>query len=115
VGAQVAGKINTFGKDPKQPGKFIDYGSEVEEGTILAQIDDALYTADVASARAQVDQARANTQRAQADLGQMQAKVNQTSNDWKRAQQAGAAAGLSQSDLDTYKANYEVAAANMSV
>jgi HlyD family secretion protein len=115
VGAQVAGKINSFGKDPKQPGKSIDYGSEVEQGTILAQIDDALYAADVAAAKAAVDQAKANVQRSQADLGQMQAKVSQTSNDWKRAQQAGASAGLSQSDLDTYKANYEVAAANLAV
>jgi HlyD family secretion protein len=115
VGAQVAGKINSFGKDPKQPGKAIDYGSEVEEGTVLAQIDAALYTADVAAAQAAVEQAKANVQRSQADLGQMQAKVNQTSNDWKRAQQAGASAGLSQSDLDTYKANYEVAQANLAV
>src|SRR5205814_6963174 len=115
VGAQVAGQINAFGTDPRSPGKLIDYRSEVEEGTILAKIDDSLYAADVASAQAQVDQAKANVQRAQADLRQMQAKVNQTGNDWKRAQQAGAGAGLSQSDLDTYRANFEVAQANLAV
>jgi HlyD family secretion protein len=115
VGAQVAGQINSFGDDPHNPGKLIDYRSEVEEGTVLAKIDDSLYAADVAAAQAQVDQAKANVQRAQADLGQMQAKSNQTAHDWTRAQQAGANAGLSQSDLDTYRANYEVAAANLAV
>ena len=52
VGAQVAGKIVAFGKDKN--GKTIDYGSAVEEGTVLAQIDDALYAADAAQAKAQV-------------------------------------------------------------
>ena len=42
VGAQVAGQIVSFGKDAD--GKTIDYGSHVEEGTVLAQIDDTLYT-----------------------------------------------------------------------
>src|SRR6266850_7808324 len=36
VGAQVAGQITSFGKDPA--GKTIDYGSPVEEGTVLARI-----------------------------------------------------------------------------
>src|SRR5512141_1648359 len=35
VGAQVAGQIQEFGKD--KDGKPIDYGSVVEEGTVLAQ------------------------------------------------------------------------------
>jgi HlyD family secretion protein len=115
VGAQIAGQIEYFGKDPHQDGKLIDYGSEVDEGTVLAHIDESLYAADVASAQAQVDQAKANVQKAQADLGQMNAKVFQTSNDWKRAQQAGASAGLSESDMDSYKANYETANANLAV
>jgi HlyD family secretion protein len=43
VGAQVAGKISTFGKD--RNGKSIDYGSEIEENPVLALIDDTLYAA----------------------------------------------------------------------
>jgi HlyD family secretion protein len=115
VGAQIAGQIEYFGKDPHQDGKLIDYGSEVDQGTVLAHIDESLYAADVASAQAQVDQAKANVQKAQADLGQMNAKLFQTGNDWKRAQQAGASAGLSESDMDSYKANYETANANLAV
>jgi len=77
VGAQVAGQINSFGKDKN--GKTIDYGSVVEEGTILAQIDDSLYAADVAMAKAQLQQAMAGVQRAEADLGQLKAKLYQAS------------------------------------
>ena len=43
VGAQVAGQILSFGKDAN--GKTVDYGSLVEEGTVLARIDDSLYLA----------------------------------------------------------------------
>ena len=42
IGAQVQGKIEKFGPDSKAPKKTIDYGSEVEEGTVLAQIDPSL-------------------------------------------------------------------------
>ena len=52
VGAQVAGQIVSFGKDAG--GKTIDYGSAVEAGMVLAQIDDSLYAADGAQAEAQV-------------------------------------------------------------
>lgn len=68
VGAQVAGKIESFGEDPRRPGNTVDYGSEVEEGTVLARIDDSLYAADVLSSTAQLDQSKANVLRAQADL-----------------------------------------------
>ena len=58
VGAQVAGQISAFGKDKN--GKSIDWGSVVEQGTVLAQIDDALYRADVEAAKAQLQQAQAS-------------------------------------------------------
>ena len=75
VGAQVAGQILFFGKD--KSGKPIDYGSVVEEGTVLAKIDDSLYTADVDLAKAQLDQDKAGEVRAAADLEQMKAKLTQ--------------------------------------
>jgi HlyD family secretion protein len=113
VGAQVAGRIVTFGKDKN--GQEVDYGSVVEVGTVLARIDDALYAADVANARATLVQAKAAVQKAQADLGQMQAKLLQTENDWKRAQKLGPSDALSQTDFDAARANYEVARANLAV
>src|SRR6266700_1214758 len=57
VGAQVAGLILSFGKG--KDGNTIDYGSIVEEGTVLAKIDDSVYAADRSLARAQVEQDKA--------------------------------------------------------
>jgi HlyD family secretion protein len=113
VGAQVAGQINTFGKDKN--GKTIDYGSVVEENTILAQIDDSLYAADVALAEAQLLQARAGVQRSEADLGQLKAHLDQARRDWDRAQKLGPSEALAQSSYDAYKSAYETAQANLAV
>jgi HlyD family secretion protein len=113
VGAQVAGQIISFGKDKN--GKGIDYGSVVEEGTVLARIDDSLYAADVAQANAALIQARANVQKAEADLGQMQAKLDEAERDWKRAQELGPSDALAQTSYDAYKASYETAKANLAV
>ncbi len=113
VGAQVAGRIVAFGKD--KAGRAIDYGSEVEEGTILAQIDDSLYVADVNQSKAQLEQAKAGVQRAEADLGQLQAKQVQTERDWNRAKKLGPSDALSQADYDAALSAYEVAKANVAV
>ena len=111
VGAQIAGQINSFGKD--KDGKMIDYGSVVEVGTILAQIDDALYAAQLAQAQAQLVVDRASVTRAQADLEQMKAKLDQATRDWGRAQKLGPSDALSQEAYDGYKAAFEVAQANV--
>ncbi|NLE28330.1 MAG: HlyD family efflux transporter periplasmic adaptor subunit [Phycisphaerae bacterium] len=115
VGAQVAGKIEFFGSDPNDPTKTIDYGTEVDEGTILAQIDDSLYRAIVDQAEAQVEQGRANVLRAEADLMQIKAKLQQAENNWKRAQELGPSRALSATDYDSYKAEYETALATVAV
>jgi HlyD family secretion protein len=113
VGAQVAGQINSFSKDKN--GRAIDYGSVVEEGTILAQIDDSLYAADVAMASAQLQQSRAGVQRAEADLGQLKAKLHQAKRDWARAQKLGPSEALAQASYDAYQSAYETAQANVAV
>ena len=113
VGAQVAGLITTFGTDTE--GKMVDYGSPVDVGTVLARIDDTLYTADASSAQALLEQAQAGVTRAIADLGQMKAKLEQAENDWMRAQKLGPSDALSQSDYNGYKAAYATAIANVGV
>lgn len=113
VGAQVAGLINSFGTD--DTGKSIDYGSRVEEGGILAKIDESVYAADFALAKAQVEQDKAGELSAAANLEQMQAKLTQAEADWKRAQELGRSKLLALADYDSYKANYEVAKANVAV
>jgi HlyD family secretion protein len=106
VGAQVAGRVSTFGTDTE--GKVVDYGSVVEQGALLAKIDDSVYAADLSVARAGKLSAAAN-------LEQMQAKLDQVAAEWKRAQELFKNKLISQSDYDLGKANYEVARANVSV
>ena len=135
VGAQVVGRIDKFGDDPRAAtdpefeGKHVDYGSPVEKGTLLAKIDDALYLATFYQAKAGLD-------RAKADLIQLEARHTQAKAEWERAQrlhklkltsisglggQNGRAhepttvKGISDSDFVLAKANFEVAKANVDV
>jgi HlyD family secretion protein len=113
VGAQVAGLISAFGKD--KHGKTIDYCSEVEAGTVLVKIDEALYLADLASAEAGLQQAKANRVSADANVLQMQARLVEAEQDWKRAQKLGPSEALAPTTYDQYRATYEVAKANVEV
>jgi HlyD family secretion protein len=113
VGAQVAGQILSFGKD--RNGKTIDYGSAVEEGMVLAKIDDSLYSADAAQATAQLQVAKAGVVRAEADLGQAKAKLYQAQRDWERAQKLGPSEALAATSYDAYKSAYETAKSNVAV
>jgi HlyD family secretion protein len=106
IGAQVAGQIESFGKD--RDGKTIDYGSQVDAGSLLAHIDESLYAADVAAADAQL-------KRANADLMQMQAKLLAAEQNWNRAQKLGPSDALSKSSYESYKAEFDVAKANVVV
>ncbi|HIJ90122.1 MAG: efflux RND transporter periplasmic adaptor subunit [Desulfobulbaceae bacterium] len=106
VGAQVAGRIISFGTDAK--GKTVDYGSVVEAGTVLARIDDSLYAADVTQAEAQLLSSKAGLQRAQADL-------NQAEQNWKRAQLLGSSQALSQSSYEAYESAHKTALAQVAV
>lgn len=113
VGAQVAGQIISFGKDKE--GKTIDYGSTIEEGTILAQIDDSVYAADVALAKAQLEQDKAGEVSAAANLEQTKAKSVQADADWQRAQKLGPSGAIAPQATDSFKAAYDIAKANVNV
>ena len=106
VGAQVAGRIARFGTD--KSGHEIDYGSEVAAGSMLAQIDDSLYLADLAHAEAEL-------RRARADFVQLQATFAQAERDWGRAQKLGTSDALSQTAFETYRTNFESAKAGLTV
>ena len=106
VGAQVDGLVKSFGTD--KDGKTVDYGSVVEQGALLAKIDDSVYAADFSVSKAALLSA-------QATLEQMQAKLDQAEAEWKRAQKLFANKLMDQVDFDTDKANYEVAKADVSV
>jgi HlyD family secretion protein len=111
VGAQVSGIISSFGKD--KYGKMIDYASPVEPGTVLARIDDSLYSAAVESAKAQLQQAIANNVSAKANVLQMKAQLVLAQLNWDRAQKLGPSDALAKSTYDQYHATFEAAKANL--
>ena len=118
IGAQVTGRITSFGKDTE--GKIIDYGSQVEEGALLAKIDDSVYSINKQQSEAQLMQARSSVLSAQAGLLENKAKLeqanamaNQAEKDWKRAEKLGPSNSLSQSAFDTYQGSYDSAKANV--
>jgi len=131
IGAQVMGRIKKLGDDPRGKtdptfaGKTIDYGSPVEQGMLLAQIDPAIYDA-------QHKQAAAALASAEANLLQMDAKCMQAEAEWARAQRlrtlkltsmspTGASGkelpikGISDADFILAQANYDAAKANCEV
>jgi len=119
IGAQVTGQILSFGNDTA--GKSIDYGSQVEEGALLAKIDDSLYAINKKQTEAQLQQAQSAVISAEAGLLQSKAKLeqakaqcNQAKKDWDRAEKLGPSDSLSRSAYDTYQSAYEAARANVS-
>jgi HlyD family secretion protein len=106
VGAQIAGAIQSFGQDQRDPSKPISYGSPVDQGTVLAKLDDALF-------KARVDQARANLGKAEADVLQWQAKLKQAEREYDRARRLQARNNISPQEYDTALANWETAKATL--
>lgn len=111
VGAQVNGKIASFGTD--KAGKPIDYRSEVSTGMLLAKIDDSLYVADLASAKAQLAQATAQKKMAQANRDQAQAKMVQSDQDLQRSLKLKG--NISQADIDAAQSTFDQAKAAVAV
>lgn len=109
VGAQVSGKIVSFGLDTE--GAEVDYCSTVTNGMVLAKIDDVTYLADLDVARAQLSNAVASVTSAKASLAKAEVDLSHAKKDWDRAQRIGVGLALSQSDYDSYQATYESAVA----
>src|SRR5262245_27312608 len=108
VGAQVAGRIEKFGRDLRDQTKQIDYASEVEEGTVLAELDASLF-------KARRDAAKADLEKAKADLKQQEAKAYQAQRDMARARELMTSKALAPSEYDLAQAAYETAQANVAV
>jgi HlyD family secretion protein len=110
IGAQVAGQIKSFGVDPHEKTKNIDYCTAVEEGTVLAQIDDTLFKSDVDQADAAVKVAEASLTRAKADRDQLEVKSKQAKRDWQRAVEIKKKGGVvGDQELETYESTSEAA------
>ncbi len=104
VGAQVTGKIVTFGIDAD--GKSVDYGSPVKQGMVLANIDDVLYAAEVRSAQAAEQEAQASILSAKANIKQAEAKLALAKNNWNRALDLYPKQAMAKSEYDDAEAEF---------
>ncbi len=109
VGAQVNGRIMSFGTD--LDGKTVDYGSRVKKGDVLALIDDVIYKSELQSAQAAKAQATAAILSAEASIKECAANEILAKNNWERAQKLSAQKIISDSEADSAKASYESAVA----
>jgi HlyD family secretion protein len=127
VGAQVLGQIISIGPDPSTASGIVDWGSEVkgpvldsdgkvvQPGTMLAQIDPALYEAQRNSSLAAVKSARAALKSTQSDVLVKSATLFQATRDWGRARTLLPGGSIAQSDHDQFKASFDSATANLEV
>lgn len=113
VGAQVAGQIIYFGDDTD--GKHIDFGSSVKTGQVLAQIDDALYLADVKHAEAALDSAKAQQNRTFAEMELSLADSKLAGKEFSRIDSLLKSGAVSASNFDTAKSTLERASANSKI
>jgi HlyD family secretion protein len=109
VGSQVSGTIKAL---------YADFNSRVKEGQIIAQIDPAIFDAQVEQARANVLNAQANVLNAQANLKSAQANLEKAEvavSDAKRTLDRNRPLVerkvIAQSAFDTAQTNYDSAVA----
>jgi len=104
VGAQIAGEILSFGKDPNDPARSISHGSPVDQGTVLARLDDKVYTA-------RMNQAKASVAKSEADVEQAEVKARQTQRELDRVQRLYKDHRISPQEFDAASADAEGARA----
>jgi HlyD family secretion protein len=97
VGSQVSGRIATL---------HADYNSIVKKGELLAEIDPALFQANL-------EQAKANVLQAQGQLKQAQANVLAAQRTYDRDKPLRASNLIAQADLDTAETTLEAAKASV--
>lgn len=118
VGAQVGGMITEFGKDVN--GKSVDYGSVVKAGSVLARIDDSLYSAEVKQCEAALKQSEASILQAEAQIEKAKANINLSEANYSlakinmdRSARLLASQSTSQSDFDACKNSFDSAVATV--
>ena len=113
VGSQVSGTIKAL---------YADFNSRVKEGQVIAQIDPAIFEAqveqgraNVLSAQANLLNAQANLQNAKANLAKTEVSVLDTKRTLDRNKPLLERNVIAQATLDTAQANYDTAVAQRDV
>ena len=105
VGSQVSGTISAL---------YADFNSRVKKGQVVAQIDPALFKANLQQAQSDLTNARANLIAAKANLEKAQATATQAKADYERNKGLAAEGVVSPQQLDLAKANADTAVAAVS-
>ena len=105
VGSQVSGTIAQL---------FADFNSRVKKGQVVAQIDPALFQANLLQAQADAANAKANLIAAQANLEKAKATALQSRTDYDRTVSLAKEGVLSQQQLDLAKATSDTNEAGVS-
>jgi len=99
VGAQVAGTVTSL---------KADYGSPVDAGQLMAEIDSAVYVT-------QYDLAKTGCQRAKAEMAKANAKLGLAKVELQRADDLSKKNAITSSDLDVARYTYEAAQADLAL
>jgi HlyD family secretion protein len=102
VGSQVSGTINAL---------YADFNSQVKAGQVIAQIDPAIFEAQVEQGRANLLSAQANLRNTQANLTKAELAVLDTQRTLDRNRLLMEKKVIAQATLDTAQTNYESAIA----
>jgi HlyD family secretion protein len=106
VGSQVSGTIKAL---------YADFNSQVKQGQLIAQIDPAIFDAQVEQARANVSNAKANLENAKANLVKAEVAVLDAKRNFDRNKPLLERQVIAQATLDTAQANYDTAVAQKEV
>jgi HlyD family secretion protein len=106
VGSQASGTIKAL---------YADYNSQVKEGQVIAQIDPAIFKAQVEQGRANVLNAQANLENAKANLAKAEVAVLDAKRNLDRNKPLLERQVIAQATLDTAQANYDTAVAQKEV
>ena len=106
VGSQVSGTIKAL---------YADYNSQVKEGRVIAQIDPALFQAQVDQAKANLLNTQASLLNAQANLVKAEVAVADAKRNLDRNKPLLERQVIAQATLDTAQVNYDTAVAQIEV
>jgi HlyD family secretion protein len=103
VGSQLSGQVAEL---------FADFNSEVTKGALIARIDPQTFKTRVEGARAELAVAEANLTARRADTRRAEAMLAQRKSDLDRYEGLTGEAGISEIEMDSFRAQYEAARAD---
>jgi HlyD family secretion protein len=92
---------------------YVQEGDIVQQGQLLARIDNSLYVNNVSRANAQVNQSKAGVNNAQAQLQQLRTQLTQAKSNYNRSKQLYADKVISTAEYEQAQTAFDAAEANI--